>query len=134
MFEQLVMAMSQSATQNAIGYSQQMMECTLKLTQSQIKVMEGLCDELSQEYRETLSSGDPSAIPKNWSSLMSTALRANTEAAALFMKNAKEYQAELLQMIPSSASGLPGQIINDMLEVVKTNGSTRQAVRAKKAA
>lgn len=42
MFEQrLITAMSQSATQNAIGYARQMMECTLKLTQSQMKVMEG---------------------------------------------------------------------------------------------
>lgn len=65
---------------------------------------------------------------------MSTALRANTEAAALFMKNAKEYQGELLQVMPSWTPGLPGQISGEMMEIAKTNGSTRQPVRGKKAA
>ncbi|MDO8786986.1 MAG: hypothetical protein Q7J42_02795 [Sulfuritalea sp.] len=50
------------------------------------------------------------------------------------MKNAKEYQGELLQVMPSWTPGLPGQISGEMMEIAKTNGSTRQPVRGKKAA
>jgi hypothetical protein len=93
-----------------------------------------LNEELTREYRKAMSSGEPSEIPKKLSSFMSIAVRANTEAGAILMTNAREYQAEMLQMMPTSAPGLSGQLIHDMLEVVKTNGSTRQPVRAKKAA
>jgi hypothetical protein len=65
---------------------------------------------------------------------MTTAVRANTEAAALLMKNAKEFQSEMYQMMQISESGLPGQIMKNVMEVVKTNGSTRPAAKAKKAA
>lgn len=133
MFEQVFTALSNPTAQNAIGYTQQMMECTLKLTKAQMEVMQGLCDEVSQEYREAMTSGDPSALQKNWSGLMSAAVRANTEAAVLLMKNAKEFQGEVFQMIPISPPALFGQITKDMMETVKTNGSTRPAARAKKA-
>jgi len=134
MFEQFIATLNQPNTQNAFGYAQQMMECTLKLTKSQAEVMQGLCDEVMQEYREALSSGDPSTLQKTGPRFMSTVLRANIEAAALMVKNAKEFQSEMYQMMQISEAGFPGQIMTDMMEVVRTNGSTRPAAKAKKAA
>lgn len=134
MIEQFLAALSRPTTKNSFGYAQQMMECTLKLTKSQADVIKGLCEEVGQEYRETLSSVDPAAAQKNWSSLMSNAVRANTEAAALLMKNAKEFQSEMYRMMQIAEPGLPGQFMKDVMEVVKTNGSTRPAAKAKKAA
>ena len=55
------------------------------------------------------------------------------------MKNAQEYQRELLQMMQSANPGLPGQFMNDLMGIAKTatianGGAALQAARAKKAA
>lgn len=138
MFKQFEAALNSPTMQNSFGYAQQMMECTQKLTTSQAEVITDLCEEVSKEYRETLSSGDPASIQKNWSILMSSAVRANTEAGALLMKNAKEFQLEMAQLMQIPASGLPGQFMKDamkdMMEVVGTNGSSAPAAKARKAA
>ena len=140
MFEQLMAAMSQPATQNTFDYAQRMMESTLRLTQAQMDVMKGLYEEVGQEFSKTMtSSSDQSAMAKNWPQLMSTATRAHAEAGALFMKNAQEYQSELLQMVQSSSPGLSGEFMKDLMGVAKTSpiangGAALQAARAKKAA
>jgi hypothetical protein len=88
------------------------MECTMRLTQAQMDVMKGLYDEVGQEFSKTMtSSSDQSALAKNWPQLMSNATRANAEAGALFMKNAQEYQSELLQMIKSTNPGLSAEFM-----------------------
>ena len=140
MFEQLMAAMSQPATQNTFDYAQRMMESTLRLTQAQMDVMKGLCEEVGQEFSKTMtSSSDQSALAKNWPELVFTATRAHAEAGALFMKNAQEYQSELLQMVQSSSPGLSGEFVKDLMGVAKTSpiangGAALQAARAKKAA
>jgi hypothetical protein len=140
MFEQLMAAMSKPTTQNGFDYAQRMMECTMRLTQAQMDVMKGLYDEVGQEFSKTMtSSSDQSALAKNWPQLMSNATRANAEAGALFMKNAQEYQSELLQMIKSTNPGLSAEFMKDLMGVSKTSpiangGAALQAARAKKAA
>ena len=139
MFDQMIAAMSKPISQDGFGYAQRMMECTLRLTEAQMEVMKGLYAEVGQEYSETMTSTDPSAMTKNWSQLMSTATRANAEAGALLMKNAQEFQSGLLQMMQSSNPGLSGQFMKDMMRIAKTtaigNGEAAlQAARAKKAA
>ena len=140
MFDQIMAAMSKPTTQYTFDHAQRMMDCSLRLTQSQMDVMKGFYDEVGQEFSKTMSSSsDPSTMAKNWPQLMSVATRANAEAAALFMKNAQEYQSELLQMMQSANTGLPGQFMKDMMEIVKTSpianeGAALQASRAKKAA
>jgi hypothetical protein len=140
MFEQIMAAMSKPTTQYTFDHAQRMMDCSLRLTQAQMDVMKGFYDEVGQEFSKTMSSSaDPSAMAKNWPQLMSVAARANAEAGALFMKNAQEYQSELLQMMQSANPGLPGQFMKDMMEIVKTSpiangGAALQAARAKKAA
>ena len=140
MFEQLMAAMSKPTTQNGFDYAQRMMECTLRLTQAQMDVMKGLYEEVGQEFSKTMtSSSDQSALAKNWPELVSTATRAHAEAGALFMKNAQEYQSELLQMLKSTNPGLSGEFMKDLMGSAKTSpiangGAALQAARAKKAA
>jgi hypothetical protein len=140
MFDQIMAAKSKPTTQYTFDHAQRMMDCTLRLTQSQMDVMKGLYDDVGQEFSKTMSSAaDPATMAKSWPQLMSVATRANAEAGALFMKNAQEYQRELLQMMQSANPGLPGQFMNDLMGIAKTatianGGAALQAARAKKAA
>ena len=139
MFEQIMDTLNRPATQNTFDYAQRMMDCTLNLTQAQTDVMKGLYDEVGQECREALTSSDPAAMSRNWSGLMSTAMRANAEAGALLMKNAREYHEEMLQMMQGSNQALSGQFIKDMAGLATATaaangGAAVRAARAKKAA
>ena len=134
MFDQIMAAMSKPTTQNPFDYAQRMMECTLRLTQAQMDVMKGLYAEVGQEYAASLASADPAAMLKSWPQLAATTIRAQAETGALLMKNAHKFQTELLEIRQSANPGLSGQIMKDMMEIVRTNGSTRPPVRAKKAA
>jgi len=140
MFEQLMATMTKPTAQNGFDYAQRMMECTMRLTQAQMDVMKGLYEEVGQEFSKTMtSSSDQSALAKSWPELISTATRANAEAGALFMKNAQEYQSELLQMMQSSSPGLSAEFMKDVMGIAKTSpiangGAAMQAARAKKAA
>jgi flagellar motor switch protein FliG len=102
MFEQILAAMQKPTASAAplpsgsLDYVQQMMQVTLQLSQAQMEVMNGLSEEVGKEYREVLATADPQAIAQQWPQLMATTVRANAEAGALFMKNAREYQEALL--------------------------------------
>jgi hypothetical protein len=148
MFEKLLSSMRQPGTPDFFGPMQQMMDCTMRLTQAQIKVMTGLYDEVGQEFSKVMkSSPDPSAVANGWPRLMATATRANAEAGALLMKNAQEFQSELLKMAPSANPSLSTSFMKSMMEIAKTaavangaianGGAAMQAAResrAKKAA
>ncbi len=103
MFDQVLAAMSNSTAQNGYDQTQRMMECTLRLTQAQMEVMKDLYDDLGREFAKTMgSTSDQSDMARHWPELMAAAARANAEAGALFMKNAKEYQVELLKMVQNT--------------------------------
>jgi len=140
MFDQIIDAMTKGTTSNVFGYSQQMMECTLRLAKSQSDVMKGLYDELGQEFRTLATSSDPSLMAKNWPELMSSVIQANTQASALLMKNAQEFQSEMLQLARIPGFGLPEQIMKNMMGLVKTptapieRSAEQTSSRAKRAA
>lgn len=140
MFEQILAAMKQPATQNGFDYAQRMLECTLRLSQAQMAVMKDLYEDAGQEISKTMAlSSDQSAFVKSWPQLISTATVANAEAGALLMKNAREYQSELLQMLESANTDLLGDFMKDLPGTAKKSsiangGAAMQAARAKKAA
>ncbi len=147
MFEQAFLPMGRPTTLDVLSYMRQLMESTLSLTKAQVEVMKAVNEELSHEYQDKFQSFDPSAIMKDWPSLMTATLRANTEAGALLMKNLKEFQTDMLQATESQwpkfsndfhqgliqmMSKLPGEVLK---KPAKTNGgASTQAVRSKKAA
>jgi hypothetical protein len=148
MFEQLFSSMSKAGTPDFFGPMQRMMDCTMRLTQSQIKVMTGLYEEVGREFSNSMkASSDPSAVARRWPQLMATATRANAEAGALLMKNAQEFQSELLKMVPSSHPSLSREFMRNIMDMAKNatvangaianGGAAMQAAResrAKKAA
>ena len=121
MFEQLIDAMRTGTPPTIFSHSQQMMECTLRLAKSQSDVMNALYDELGQEFRTMFTSSDPSLLAKNWPQLLSTVFQANTQATALLMQNANEFQREMLQLTQVTGLGLPVQIMKNMMETVKAS-------------
>ena len=148
MFKQLYSSMNQTGTPNFFGPMQQMMDSSLRLTQSQMKVLTGLYDDIGQEFAKVVkSSSDPSAVAKSWPQLMSGATRANAEAGALLMKNAQEFQREMLQIVPQTNPSLSREFMRNIIEMTKnatvTNGAffnggtamqAAREARAKKAA
>jgi hypothetical protein len=141
MFEQMIAAMKQPATQNGLDHAQRMIECTLRLTQTQMDVMKALYKDVGQEFSKTIaSSTDQSAMARNWFQLMSGAARANAEAGVLLMQNAKTYQSELMQMMQmmqnmrSDFSGLGEEDMTGMAKTGVNDGSALKAARARKAA
>ena len=143
MFEQLFSSMNQAGTPNFFGPMQQMMNSSLRLTQAQMKVLTGLYDDVGQEFAKVVkSSSDPSAAAKSWPQLIASATRANAEAGALLMKNAQEFQSEILQIVPQTHPSLSREFMRNIMEMAKNGtvangGAAMQAARearAKKAA
>jgi hypothetical protein len=121
MFEQILAAMQKpaapaaSTTQSGLDYAQQMMQITLQLSQAQMEVMKGLYEEVGKEYRQVLAAADPKGIAQQGPGLMATTLRANAQAGALFMKNAKEYQEAILGLAQFTGPVFPATIMQDMM-------------------
>jgi hypothetical protein len=140
MFEELIATLNKPVALNGFNYGQQMMNCTARLTQAQVKVIQGLYDEVGEELTKSLKvSSDRAAMVEGWTRLMATATQANAEAGALLMKNAQECQSELLEMAQSARADFSGQFMRDMAAIpdattIANGGTALKAARAKKQA
>lgn len=121
MFEQFINAMGKGTTPNVFfGPSQEMLERTLQLAKSQTEVMKDLYEDLGQEISTMAKSSDPVSMANNLHGLMSAVIQTNTQASALFMKNAQEFQNEILQLTKVSGLGLPENVVKNSTKAKKT--------------
>lgn len=122
-----VTAMFKPNKEMAADYAQQITERTLGLARSQLEVTENMYLEATREYRELLVAEGPSAMVQSWPKMLERATRTSTEGIAEMLKNAMNYQTEILQMMQSRVPELGGQMVDSLVETTRAAGAKAEA-------
>lgn len=104
--------------ENAIGYTQRMLERGMRLTQAQFAVAEKVAQELSREYRELVTLKEPAGILKGMPNALSGATRVAAEGTREMMANLVAYQTDLMQLSQATLPQWHKQMIENMTQAV----------------
>lgn len=126
-----VTSLFRPGSEGSLDYAQEVIERTLQLTRSQLDITENMFSEASREYREMLTAEEPSALLQNFQNVLQSNARIGTEATAAFLKNAVNYQNELIQMAQNSMPELSRQLRESMTAVMPTAAAIAEASAAR---
>lgn len=114
-----IASMFKPNSEPTLDYVQEVMERTLQLVQTQMDVTENIYNEVSQEYRELLTAAEPSAMLQGWPKMLESTTRNVSEGAAVYLKNAVNFQNEMLQMMHDRMPELSRQAMGRLIETTR---------------
>jgi hypothetical protein len=113
-------------TETTLEYVRHAVERTARLAQSQMEVAQAIYDEVSREYRELLSTTEPTELFRIWPGVLATTARSTTEGSAILMQNAIRFQNEMLQMMQSKMPDMNKQLMERFLETMRAAAITAE--------
>lgn len=112
------------SAQSALEYTQQMMDCTTKLLQSQLDIAEKVYTTTTSGYREIIKSGEPSAIMRNLPKIVENTIRVTSEGATGYLTNGLNYQNNMIDLMKNKVPEMNRQFIKSMMESAQISSAS----------
>lgn len=111
-----VTAMYKPNPEKALEYAQEIAERSLDLARAQLEATEKIYSAVSRDYRDLLAKDDQAAMLQAWPKVIESAARSSTEGMAVLLKNAVNYQSELIRMMQSRVPELNEKILESIIQ------------------
>lgn len=103
------------------------LERALQLSRRQLDVAENVYGEVTQEYRAFLAPAEPVMMLKVWPKFLENTSRSAIEASAVLLKNAFDFQNELIQTMQARMPQISNQFMAAWAESTPAGAAAESA-------